>query len=244
MNEYFEENKRSLILLAGMLFILALVLFFVLLRPLMNEYKSEQKRIEDLQNEIELLEAQINNLKDTSDDVDLEQLILENKVPRERELDEYILSLQQLELHTESKIESIDFAYDSSFDVDEVVEEETEDNADTEDTAEIDTDEEMEDAEEATDDSTTEETTEPTIDPVILSEKPEQLQVMTIRVSAVVPDFDELIELLKIIESSERLSIVTSLNFTKPTEQDLYFSDNPSSTIPFEAELMTFYYKE
>lgn len=244
MNEYFEENKRSLVLLASMLFILALVLFFVLLRPLMNEYKSEQKRIEDLQNEIELLEAQINNLKDTSDDVDLEQLILENKVPRERELDEYILALQQLELHTESRIDSINFTYDSSFDI-EVEEESDETEAEvTEPEADLEDEAEGEDTDAEENDEEAEEEVEVTIDPELLKEKPEQLQVMTIRVSAVVPDFDELIELLKIIESSERLSIVTSLNFTKPTEQDLYFSDNPSSTIPFEAELTTFYYKE
>lgn len=244
MNEYFEENKRSLVLLASMLFILALVLFFVLLRPLMNEYKSEQKRIEDLQNEIELLEAQINNLKDTSDDVDLEQLILENKVPRERELDEYILALQQLELHTESRIDSINFTYDSSFDIeaeeesDETEAEVTEPEADLEDEAE------GEDTDAEENDEEAEEEVEVTVDPELLKEKPEQLQVMTVRIEAVSPDFEQFIELLKIIENNERISIVTNLHFTKPTEQDLYFTDEPSKIIPFEAELTTFYYAD
>lgn len=239
MNEYYEENKRSLILLAVMLFILALVLYFILLRPLLADYKSEEKKITDLENEIQLLEAQINNLKESSDDVDLEQLILENKVPSERELDEYILALQQLELYTESRIDSIDFTYDSSFQIDVV--EEVEDQSEVTEEPGDDADTEGEETETESEET---ETTQPTIDPALLNDKPEQLQVMTVRVSAVSPDFDQLIELLKIIENNERISIVTSLNFTKPTEMDLYFADDPSSIIPFEAELTTFYYAE
>lgn len=235
MNEYYEENKRSLILLTVMLFILALVLYFILLRPLLADYKSEEKKITDLENEIQLLEAQINNLKESSDDVDLEQLILENKVPSERELDEYILALQQLELYTESRIDSIDFTYDSSFQIDVV--EEVEDEFES--TEQVSDETEGEEAE-----TESEETSQPTIDPVLLNEKPEQLQVMTVRISAVSPDFDQLIELLKIIENNERISIVTKLDFTKQTEMDLYFAEDPSSTIPFEAELTTFYYAE
>lgn len=241
MNEYFEENKRSLILLAGMLFVLALVLYFILLRPLMADYKKEQQAIVDLNNEIQLLEAQITQFQETSNDVNLEQLILENKIPRERELDEYILALQQLELHTESKIESIQFAYDSSLEVDEV------DSSESGESSEVDTDTEDETAEDdgqPETESSEEESTEPTIDPTILNEKPEELQVMTVKINAISPDFDELIELLKIIESNERISIVTSLQFSKPTEQDLYFADDPSNVIQFEAELTTFYYVE
>lgn len=241
MNEYFEENKRSLILLAGMLFVLALVLYFILLRPLMADYKKEQQAIVDLNNEIQILEAQITQFQETSNDVNLEQLILENKIPRERELDEYILALQQLELHTESKIESIQFAYDSSLEVDEV------DSSESGESSEVDTDTEDETAEDdgqPETESSEEESTEPTIDPTILNEKPEELQVMTVKINAISPDFDELIELLKIIESNERISIVTSLQFSKPTEQDLYFADDPSNVIQFEAELTTFYYVE
>lgn len=243
MNEYFEENKRSLILLAIMLFALALVLYFILLRPLMNDYKSEQQRIEDLINEIELLEAQISNLKESSHDVDLEQLIMENKVPRERELDEYILTLQQLELHTESRIDSIEFAYDSSFEVETEDESEATESEETDQEAEV--DEELEeDSEKEEGEKETDEETEVTIDPELLKEKPEQLQVLTVRIEAMSPDFDKFIELLKIIESNERISIVTNLHFTKPTEQDLYFADNPSDIIPFEAELTTFYFAD
>ena len=41
---------------------------------------------------------------------------MESKIPKERELDDYILSLQQLEVITNSKIEKIEFMYDSNLD--------------------------------------------------------------------------------------------------------------------------------
>lgn len=245
MNEYFEENKRSLIILAVMLFLLAAVVFFVLVRPLVKDYKAEQNRIEQLKNEIELLEAHIENLQDSSGEVDLKQLMLENKIPRERELDEYILALQQLELHTESRIDSIEFAYDSSFDVDEeeTGQSEGEEAEETDSEAELESELEGGDADEEESEDAEEET-DVSIDPQLLNEKPEQLQVLTVKIEALSPDFDKFIELLKIIESQDRISIVTSLRFTKPTEQDLYFSDNPSDLIPFEAELTTFYFAD
>lgn len=256
MNEYFEENKRSLLLLTGMLFVLALVLFFMLLRPLIGDYKREVQQIDSLNEEIELLNAQIETLQETSNEFDVEQLILENKIPTERELDEYILTIQQLEFHTESKIESIQFTYDSSIATDAPVEgeSESEESDDSEDSATdeieesdepVDTEQSEANEEEVKDEeSEEEETILPTIDPAILSEKPEELHVMTVRISALSPDFDEFIELLKLIESNERISIVTSLHFTKPTEQDIFFEDNPLKEIPFDAEITTFYYKE
>lgn len=241
MNEYFEENKRSLIILGIMLFLLAAVIYFVLLRPLLNDYHREKVRVNGLKNEIELLEAQIENLKDSSDEVDLEQLILENKVPSERELDEYILALQQLELHTESRIETIQFAYDSSFDV------QTDGTASEEPEAEQEaaTDEELEgESAESQDREGVEADAEVSVDPELLNEKPEQLQVLTVRIEGLSPNFDQFIDLLEIIESHERISIVTSLHFTKPTEEEMYFTDDPSELIPFEAELTTFYFAE
>src|SRR5690625_5207407 len=114
MNEFYAENRRALLLLAGLLLILAIVLYFILLRPQMADLKRQEAAAVQLKDEIASLEKQIEDLEVGKEEVDLEQLILENKIPRERDLDAYILGLQRLELLTESKIESIQFAYDSS----------------------------------------------------------------------------------------------------------------------------------
>lgn len=231
MNEYFQENKRSLLLLSGLLFILAIVLFFIIMRPLLADLSTQQKAIIDINGEINVLEQQLENMETSVEEIDIEQLILENKIPKSRDLDEYILSLQRLELLTDSRIESIEFVYDSSLDVSE------EETAETETEAEDEVDTEDEVAEE-------EGIEEVTIAPSILNEKPDALQVMTVKLTAISPDFKEFIELLKVIENEERISIVTNLHFLKPAEDALYFADDPSKVIPFEAELTTFYYEE
>lgn len=239
MNEYFQENKRSMLLLTGLLFILALVLFFILLRPLMSDLKRQELATIQIQDEITQLEQEIEEFGSITEEVDLEELILENKIPRQRDLDAYILGLQRLEFFTESKIETINFAYDSSINIDAVEEEdaESEETADGNNEADENTD--------ADDDEVSPEiTTEVTIDPTILNEKPEGLEVMTVRISVVSANFDEFIELLKVIENDNRISIVTNLQFTKPAENELYFEDDPSKVVSFEAELTTFYYTD
>lgn len=243
MNEYYEANKRSLILLAIILFLLAVVLYFMVLRPLQTEYKNERNAINDLNHEIQLLEAQIQQLQEASQTTSLEQLILENKIPSERELDEYILALQQLELHTESRIETIEFKYDSNLDVAaEEEQEETSDNEAGNEEREVAVESDVNEEESDEEDETEENTVTP--DPQLLNEKPDQLQVLTVSIEAISPNFDELIELLKLIENNQRISIVTSLEFTKPAEEAIYFSDDPTDIIPFEAVLTTFYYQE
>lgn len=248
MNEYFEANKRSLFILAGLLFILAIVLYFILVRPLVNDYQGEVRKISDLKEEIAQLEARLESLdEETPDGFDVEQLILENKIPTERELDEYILAIQQLELHTESKIESITFAYDSSIETEPAPEEESEEN--DEDSDEADTDAEVdeeadEEADESDDSEEADEVNTPTLDAEFLSVLPENLYVMSISLEVTSPNFDEFLELIKLIEANERISIVTNLDFTKPTEEDIYFSDVPLEDIPFNVEIATFYYME
>lgn len=228
MNEYFQENKRSLFILTGLFFILVVVLYFVLLRPLVAGLSSKERAISSANDEIQILEKKLENFELEIVDMDIEQIKLENKIPRERELDEYILSLQQLEVTTNSKIEKIEFMYDSNLEEieeEEDVEEETEENEAEEEIEDTEADEKI------------------TIDPEIINEKPDDLQVMTVRLTAASPEFEDFVELLEVIENQERISIVSKLKFLKPTEYDLYFEDIQTA-IAFEAELTTFYYPE
>ena len=227
MNEYFQENKRSLFILTGLFFILIIVLYVVLLRPLMADLSSKENAISSAKDEIQILEKKLDNFELDQTEVDVEQLKLENKIPKERELDDYILSLQQLEVITNSKIEKIEFMYDSNLDD---VEKEVENIEDHQMGESLDSEDE-------------EKEEDVQIDPAILDEKPEDLQIFTVKVTAASPEFDDFIELLKAIENQERISIVSKLKFIKPTEYDLYFEDLPTA-ISVEAELTTFYYPE
>lgn len=226
MNDYLQENKRTLFILFGLLFILAIVLYFILLRPLIADLSSKERAIQNIENEIQLLETKLTSMSEEIKETDVEQLVLENKIPPQRDLDEYILSLQRLEAMTGSKIAKINFVYDSNLDK---VEDEEKENTDTK--SETDEDEEGNEV-------------EITIDPIILNEKPENLHVMTVKVVGASPDFNEFINLLEVIENQERISIVSKLKFIKQTEYEQFFEDDYFETILFEAELSTFYYEE
>ena len=245
MNEYIEENKRAIILLTIGLFLLAIVLYFFLLRPQLVDLSEKKENLDAMEEELRVLEEQIAAFDEDELDVEVEQLLQEKKIPTERKLDEYILSLQRLESVTNSKIERIEFVYDSNLEIDEE-NEEAEPSDNTEESAE-ETEENLESNElDETDDENEGEETEDEINvnPEILSEKPEQLEVMTVRLVAVAPNFEDFIKLLKVIENEERISIVTNLRFNKPTAEDTFILDEPLDMIPFEAELTTFYYAE
>jgi len=233
MNEYFQENKRSLLLLTGLFFILAIVLYFMLLRPLLTDLASKEKAIKVTKADIQLLEAKVENFEQKSEKIDVDQLEMANKIPTEKELDDYILWLQKLEAITGSKLEKIDFTYDSNV---EFMEEETAEGASI--------DEEIEGLADIDDESDGSEDEEPTIDPDIINEKPEGLEIFIVKVKGYSKNFEDFIDFLEAIEQEERISFVSQLKFVQPTKDDINFSEYPFIALSFEAELTTFYYPD
>lgn len=240
MNDYIQENKRAVILLTVVLFLLTIVLYYFLLRPQMIDLSNKRDDVEAMEEQLRELEQKITSYQENGLDIEVEQLLLEKKVPTERKLDEYIISLQRLEAITDSKIEKIEFVYDSNFEIDEETSEGTEEGS--EDTEENSEENEAEDVLEENENDESED--EINVDPVILNEKPEELQIITVKLTAISPDFENFIKLLELIENDERISIVTNLQFNKLTEDDIFLVENPLDIIPFEAELTTFYYAE
>lgn len=232
MNDYFQANRRSLFILVGLLLFLAIVLYFILLRPLHTDLNRQESRVASIKTDIELLESKLDSVEDK--EIDVEQLKYEKIVPRKPNIDDYILSLQQLELTTKTKIMNINFTYDSNLDMPEV-----ESRSEDEDSGvTVDQLDEEELNIEGTDDTSV------AIDQDLLEEKPDTLQVIIVNISAMSADCESFLDVLKAIENNERISVISSLSFTKPTEEDIYFSDIALDWIPFEIELTTFYYDD
>src|SRR5690625_2509631 len=249
MSEYFQEDKRAFTLLAILFFVLAIVLFFVLLRPLLVEVKSKENNVVETKDEIEELERQIDALTTEAEEVDVEQMKLYNKIPQEKDLDSYITWLQKLEAVTDTKIERIQFVYDSEVDIPE---EETEEDDESESSDDVEDElaetelaedeEESGDKEAESDDET--ETSEPVMDEEIINERPEGLEVIVVNITGHAKEYKHFIKLLETIESEERISLVSRINFSQPTDDDLTFSDNPNIALSFNIDLTTFYYPE
>src|SRR5690625_2708048 len=129
MNDFLQENKRSILILLVLLLILAIVLYVLVIYTLYTYIVSKDKKINYQLTTKTRLEEKIKDIEDELNETNNEQSLLHKVVPKDRELDEYILQLQSLEKVTKSKINSIEFLYDSSInDLDEEADEnETED---------------------------------------------------------------------------------------------------------------------
>ena len=182
MNDFFEENKRPLLLMVLALLIFAIAIFFFFVKPVKDEAVREEDNVESVNSEIKISEKKLANIETEQEDFDLdtESLLLEKKIPVERKDAEYILGLQKIEASTGAIIENFSFTYDTSLEIEEVEEEETteEEAADEEPTPEAD----------ETDDSDTEDIDELEIDEnevseateQLISEMPEDIQAFTV----------------------------------------------------------------
>lgn len=242
MSEFYQENKTILFIFTGFLLVVAIVLYFWLVQPLKTDLVQTNDNIQQLEDEKILLTTQISNFDEDDLDIDIEELLHEKKIPRERRLDDYILSLQGLEFITNSKIESVAITYDSGTDHIEVEEDEEEETP----APETDEEDATDDAEEEVDTEEDAELEQPVIDPTIVKEKPESLEVIVVTIQAASPNFKEFLQLIEAIENQERVSIVSNLNFKSPTENDVYTSEFEvdEEKIEFTATLTTFYYPE
>lgn len=213
MNNIFQEKRSTFLLLVGLLFVLLIVLYFAFISPLLSDLKGKETTQTDLQNEIAILESQLEQLDNAQEDFEQDLLELQKKIPPTRELEEIVLILRDIERHSSSLIKSIDFHYGSSLpsanfwqelDSDEVLE------------GEVDADEEAEET--------------PAID---FSQKPESLQIITIKMDISSPNYEEFLSFITEIEQQERIMGVSELKFDKPGEE-----------VTHNVELFTFYYKK
>lgn len=230
MNDFFQENKRILFILIGFLALFALVLTFFILRPQINDLKKEEQKVAQAREQEKILQNQLDGLDDDPTNIDVEQLLLEKQVPTERNIDEYILSLQKLEQYANSHIEQVRFTYDSSIDVLDEDEDETDEAT-------------IQEAEEELTDEFGEDFFNEEQPPTFLKEIPEGLEVITVNVVAIVPSYEELVNLVRAIEDQDRISIVSRMRAAFQTDEEELFDDE-EELIGLEFDVTTFYYAD
>src|SRR5690625_6153434 len=89
MNDFLQENKRSILILLGLLFILAIVLYVLVIYPLKTDIVSKEKKINSQLTTKTSLEEKIKDIEDELNETNNEQSLLHKVVPKDRELDEY-----------------------------------------------------------------------------------------------------------------------------------------------------------
>jgi type IV pilus assembly protein PilO len=227
VNNLFRENARIFSLLIVLLFVLLIVVYFVYVSPQSKQLKAAKQNVSNLESEIAALEA---NRDRSTDDLDSDALLLKRKVPLNPELENLLLTFQEIELVSGSRIENIVFRYDGELPENDSSSEESQENQST-------------DADENTNDANaTAENNDSEPANTINGNNPEFLKLITAAMDVLSPDYDSFQEFLQELEKRERIMRVDKLTFKKPAERELL--DGSDETITFTIEVTTFYYEE
>lgn len=187
-------------------------------------------------------------------------------MPLSRQLDELILSLQEIEMVSGSQIASINFNnYDGGLTEADGTNENNESTDGTDEATADDTNNNNE-ATDGTDEATTNETDENQSDEQATEDKnsddngsdtndesgqatdetvtnlPTNVKLITINLSVASPNFEHFQLFLQELEKLERITRVDTLTFTKPAERELLYEKDGSQAVTADVQITTFYY--
>jgi len=228
MNDLFSNKQTGYLVISALIAVLLGAIYYFLVYPMSEEKNSKEVTISTVRSEIALLDSQLTAPVEEGEDKNSFQL--EKKVPLTRELDMLIKSIEEEDLVSEAKIESIEFN-----NYDEIVA----------DSMLVPSEEE---ASPETNDATTEETegeqpAETPVSPVANSTLPPQLKLITFNINILTKDYDHLNIFIKELESIERIKRIDQIELLIPGEEsllDVEFKDVISARI----QVTTFFYDE
>lgn len=223
MNNLFQENKRPFTILLVLLLLLTIVLYFLFLRPLIANVKKQQVTNTSLASEIEVLDARIQALNEQ----EIDTTELELKVPLTRDLQALVLSLENIEEVSGTKVGSIRLNYNDGLPNIDI------DDDESSDTNVVESEENAEDIEEI-----------PNVIPI--EDKPERLKMISLRLDVYAPDFEHVKHFIREIEKLKRLTIISRAEFSLPDQlnddEEQVDQDEEQELMEFTIDLITFYY--
>lgn len=228
MNDLFSNKQTGYLVISALIAVLLGALYYFLVYPMSEEKNSKEVTISTVRSEIALLDSQLTAPVEEGEDKNSFQL--EEKVPLTRELDMLIKSIEEVDLVSEAKIESIEFNNYDEIVADSTLvpsEEEASPETDDADTEEIEG----------------EQPAETPVSPVANSTLPPQLKLITFNINILTKDYDHLNTFIKELESIERIKRIDQIEFLLPGEESLLELDYKEA-ISARIQVTTFYYDE
>lgn len=263
MSDFFQEKRKIVLFIVIILFLLLGLLYFYLIMPLKDDANAAEQNVKQLETEVKALE---NRLNQNETDQPKNTAKLEKKMQLSRQLDELILSLQEIEMVSGSQIASINFNnYDGGLTeadgtynnnettdgTDEATADDTNNNDEltdsTDDPGTNETDKNQSD-EQVTEDKNSEDNGSDTNDEneqatnETVTNLPTNVKLITINLSVASPDFEHFQLFLQELEKLERITRVDTLTFTKPAERELLYEKDGNQAVTADVQITTFYY--
>jgi type IV pilus assembly protein PilO len=227
MRQSLNESKSLAILLGVVVVLLLGAFYYYFIYPKVETEKQTEQSISQLQTELITLEQQVAVLGavDTGNADDFE---LRKKLPVQRELDNLLRTIHEVEMISESKIVKMTF---NNYDEQAA---QAESLKSKEETAEQETNQ--------TESSTTEEVVEEEkpVTPINMEALPKELKLMSLELEMQVLDEAHLMIFLQELEAVERIVRIDGVEFLAPGEVELTQHD-PDKQIAVKVQLTTFY---
>ena len=228
MNDLVSNKQTGYLLIITLVAVLLGAIYYLFINPLNGEVNSKEVTLKTVRSEIALLDSQL--ASPVEEKVEGNSFQLEKKVPITRELDRLIQSIEEIELVSEAKIQSIEFN-----NYDEVVADSTLVTSEEEVPTEPD-DVTIENVE-------GDQPLETPVSPVASIPLPPQLKLITFNITAWAKDYEHLNQFIKELEGIERLKRIDEVEFKLPGEEQFYKKDFKDA-ISAEIQVTTFYYDE
>ena len=235
MNDLMSNKKTATLVIAAFIALILGAIYYLFIYPLNEEKNTKESTVSTVRNEIAVLEEQLVAPVVVEEESEEQAFDMKKKVPPTRGLDELIRSIEEVELVSESIVESIDFNnYDGIVAQSALAPTETEESVETTETTEL--------TEDTTNTETTTDTETP-VSPVAGIVLPPQLKLLTFNISVLTKDYDRFKLFIEELEALERIVRVDLLSFSMPGEEQFYEMDS-DETIAAEIQVTTFYYDE
>ena len=237
-----SSSKNSgpilIIILVG---VLLFAIYYYVLLPKQDEADMMESSVNSLRSEISTLNGQIASIKEGQSNKSSNEFSLRKKLPDNREIDELLLNIEEIEYVSGSRIQSISFNnYDSLVSASSL----TDPNAVTE-TEENAEGQMKENEEQIAETATTSENEEPVTTPVstiAVESLPPNLKLISFNVDVESPNHDKLKQFIKEIERLERVMHIDTVGYNLPDEENT-FAEDATDIVGASIQVTTFYYE-
>ncbi|MGE7983202.1 potassium transporter [Solibacillus sp. NPDC093137] len=236
MNSISSSKNGTLLIVIALAMALLFAMYYYVVKPKQDEEQMIRSEINSLHTEIAAIEETLATNQSQQSQTNENEFALRKKVPDNREIDELILSIEEMQYVTDSRIQSIDFNnYDalvsSSGLQDPLSTPETEEGAVSDLTqSAIDQTEDTEASEELP------------VSTIAVETLPPSLKLVTFNINVAAPNDVNLLQFVEEIEKKERVMRIDIIDFALPGEEDK-FTEEASEIVTADIQVTTFYYE-
>ena len=229
MNSVSSSKNTTILLVIALAMALLFAVYYYVVKPKQDDAESVSREVTTLKAEISSLEENLVTFREQQSQTNINEFALRKKVPATRAIDTLILSMEEIEYVTGSRILSMDFNnYDEQVSTSGL----EDPNAITE-TKELETTEETQNNEQSE---------ALPVSTIAVENLPPSLKLITFNINVMSPNNENLQQFIKEVEKIERVMHIDTIDFSLPVEENIFLED-ATDVVFADVQVTTFYYE-